>query len=299
MSAVTRLTLPARTRAAWEVCHKSHADTLPRYAKRMLLPLSTPHATSLEFLPECGSTNTELMARAMEGAPHFAVVATDSQTAGRGRLGRTWIAPPGQTLAVSVLLRPGFTTDSWGWLPLLAGLAMARAVREVLPSDAVAVKWPNDVLVAEKKVSGLLAEIVSGAGPDERPAGVVVGAGLNLSIPEDNLPTEMATSLTLEGAHPDGLLDRALAVYLRELEALHTALQGHDGDAEGSGIRAAVSAECATLGRRVRVTLPGEGAVLATAIAIDDAGRLVIERDDRPGALATVAAGDVTHVRYE
>ncbi|QEE60817.1 biotin--[acetyl-CoA-carboxylase] ligase [Salinibacterium sp. dk2585] len=264
----------------------------------MLLPLSRAEADALEFLPECGSTNTELVARASAGAEHFTVVATDSQTAGRGRLGRTWVAPPGQTLAVSVLLRPSFGTDAWGWLPLVAGLAMARAVRSVLPTDddrSVAVKWPNDVLVRGRKVSGLLAEVA----PSHDGPAVVLGAGLNLTMPEDTLPTEMATSLTLEGAEADDLLDRAFSVYLRELRELYSVLQEHGGDAERSGIRSLVSKECATLGRRVRVTLPGDETVMALALEIDEAGRLVIERDDQPGTRQIVAAGDVTHVRYE
>lgn len=259
----------------------------------MLLPLSRPHAPRIDVLAECESTNSELVARAAGGAPHFTAVVTDTQTAGRGRLGRTWVAPPGRTLAVSVLLRPDFDGDGWGWLPLVAGLAMARAVREVLPAGAdVAVKWPNDVLVGERKASGLLAEIVPGGDA------VVLGAGLNLTIEADALPTSAATSLTLEGAGEEQLFDRALAAYLRELGALYSELQAHGGDAEASGIRAAVSAECATIGRRVRVTLPPDETVMALALEIDGAGRLVIERDG-VGAREAVAAGDVTHVRYE
>ncbi|MCW4385090.1 biotin--[acetyl-CoA-carboxylase] ligase [Salinibacterium sp. SYSU T00001] len=266
----------------------------------MLLPLSAPHATRIDFLPECPSTNSELIDRAAAGAPHFSVVATDTQTAGRGRLGRTWVAPPGRTLAASVLLRPDFPADAWGWLPLVAGLAMARAVREVLPLEdggLVTVKWPNDVLVRDKKISGLLAEIVPGADA----AALVVGAGLNLSIPSAELPTDSSTSLTLEGAAEPELLDRALAAYLRELGSLYAALQAYRGDAEASGIRRAVSEECATLGRRVRVTLPSDETVMAIALEIDAEGRLVIERDgvDGRGAREAVSAGDVTHVRYE
>jgi BirA family biotin operon repressor/biotin-[acetyl-CoA-carboxylase] ligase len=264
----------------------------------MLLPLSHVHAPLLEVLPECESTNSALVARASaaEGAatPHWTVLATDTQTAGRGRLGRVWTAPPKCTLAVSVLVRPSFGPEAWGWLPLIAGLAMARAVASVLPVESagrVAVKWPNDVLVSERKVSGLLAEIAPGGA-------VVLGAGLNLTIPADALPTETSTSLTLEGADADALLDRALAVYLRELAALYSELELHGGDAMASGIRRAVAAECATLGRRVRVTLPPDETVMALAVDIDAAGRLVIERDGR-GTREAVAAGDVTHVRYE
>lgn len=258
----------------------------------MLLPLSSSHTPHLEFLPECASTNSALVARATAGAPQFSVLATDTQTAGRGRLGRTWVAPPGMTLAVSVLLRPGFGCEGWGWLPLVAGLAMARAVREQLPRTArVGVKWPNDVLVGERKVCGVLTEVA----PGEQP-GVVVGAGVNLTIPRGQLPTETATSMTLEGAEAGALLDRTLAAYLRELGTLVGALEVGAGDATASGIRGVVSAECVTLGRKVRVSLPGDETFIGVALEIDPTGRLVV--DGAAGRIA-VAAGDVTHVRYE
>src|SRR5690554_3723414 len=138
----------------------------------MTLPLASAHASRLEFLEECGSTNTELVNRAVDAWPHFSVVATASQTAGRGRLDRVWVAPPGQTLAVSVLFRPSFPLERYGWLPLIAGLALARAV-DPLVQASVALKWPNDVQIDGLKVSGLLAELLPTAD------GVVIGAGLN------------------------------------------------------------------------------------------------------------------------
>lgn len=263
----------------------------------MLLPLSTPHAARLEVLPECGSTNTVMVGHAVEGWPDFSVVVTDTQTDGRGRLGRVWTAPPHQTLAVSVLLRPRFSAEHFGWLPLLAGVAMARAVREVLPGESgVGLKWPNDVLIEEKKVSGLLAELVTG---DGGPA-VVLGAGLNLTIAADDLPTPTSTSLALHGAHPDAdvLFDLALVAYLRELRALYGALTDFAGDVHASGIRRVVQDECATLGRIVRVQLPGQEPLVARAVDIDASGRLVVERL-QDGVVQAVAAGDVTHLRYE
>jgi BirA family biotin operon repressor/biotin-[acetyl-CoA-carboxylase] ligase len=201
---------------------------------------------------------------------------TTNQTAGRGRLGRTWVAPPGKTIAVSVLLTP---TERLSWLPLLAGLAMTRAVRSLVRGHEVTLKWPNDVQVDGLKVSGLLAELVPGAG-------VVIGAGLNLTIDESELPTPVSTSLTLVGASPDDLVDRALAAYLGELRGLY------EGMLAGADIRAQVEAECSTIGRRVRVELPGGDDLYGTATGIDAEGRLVV--DDR-----VVAAGDVTHLRYE
>lgn len=255
----------------------------------MTLPLASALAARLEFLAECGSTNTELIARAADAWPHLSVVATTSQTAGRGRLDRVWVAPPGQTLAVSVLLRPSFSLEGYGWLPLIAGLAVARAVDGLVEAD-VTIKWPNDVLVDGLKVSGLLAELLPSAG------GVVIGAGINLTIPAEELPTPNATSLALHGGDTD--VDRVLAAYLRELKGLYQQFADHDGEAEASGIRRLVQQRCSTVGQQVRVELPGGRTRFGTATGIDELGRLVYT-DRADASVQAVAAGDVTHVRYE
>jgi len=245
----------------------------------MSLPLSSAVAESLDVLDEAGSTNAVLVERARAGTePEFSVVVTTNQTAGRGRLGRTWVAPPGKTIAVSVLLTPP-NSEKLSWLPLVAGLAMTRAVRSLVTGHPVTLKWPNDVQVDGLKVSGLLAELVPGAG-------VVIGAGLNLTMDESELPTPVSTSLTLVGASADDLVDRALAAYLGELKGLYS------GMLAGSDIRALVEAECSTIGRSVRVELPGGDNLYGTATGIDGEGRLIV--DGR-----AIAAGDVTHLRYE
>lgn len=282
----------------------------------MHLPLSAAVAQHLDVLAEVGSTNVELVARASTGfVPHFSVVATTNQTAGKGRLGRSWVAPAGTSLAVSVLLVPGDATfDRIGWLPLLAGLAMTRAVAALVargrePERVVALKWPNDVHVDGLKVSGLLAEFVPGAG-------VVVGAGLNLTMTAAQLPTTSSTSLTLvgvrDGAHDrvhdngrdrphagageDELADAALAAYLTELSALFDGFVAHGLDAAESGLAAAIAGACSTIGQRVRVELPGGHALLGVAEGVDEFGRLVVR--DPSGNLHAVAAGDITHVRH-
>lgn len=285
----------------------------------MNFPLASAVAARLEFLPECGSTNTELIARAADAWPHFSVVATTSQTAGRGRLDRVWVAPPGQTLAVSVLLRPTFPLEAYGWLPLIAGLAMARAVSLMLPPAALrsgnsgfsngsnpdfpdltggdgraaphlSIKWPNDVQLDGLKVAGLLAELLPTAD------GVVIGAGLNLTIPAEELPTPSSTSLTLHGGDPD--VDRVLAAYLGELKQLFTRFADYGGDAEAAGIRHLVHQHCSTIGERVRVELPGGTTRFGEATGIDEHGRLLFT-DRADASVQAVAAGDVTHLRYE
>jgi BirA family transcriptional regulator, biotin operon repressor / biotin---[acetyl-CoA-carboxylase] ligase len=238
----------------------------------MRLPLSRAVAARLDVLDETSSTNAVLAERARAGTePEFSVVMTTNQTAGRGRLGRSWVAPPGTTIAVSVLLAPAAPE----WLPLIAGLAMTRAVRMLVPDRAVTLKWPNDVQVDGLKVAGLLAELIPGAG-------VVMGAGLNLTMTRDELPTPVSTSLTLVGADPEGIVDRALAAYLGELRALYRAPDA----------RSEVQRECSTIGRSVRVELPGGDTLFGTATGLDEGGRLIV--DGR-----AVAAGDVTHLRYQ
>jgi BirA family transcriptional regulator, biotin operon repressor / biotin---[acetyl-CoA-carboxylase] ligase len=266
----------------------------------MELPLSAAEAAELVVLPEIGSTNDELAARASAGSvPEFSVLVTANQTAGRGRLGRVWVAPPDTGIAISVLLRPvlpsGIPLDRshFGWLPLIAGVAMARAVQSVVPVPA-ALKWPNDVQLAGLKVSGLLAELL--------PSGeaVVIGAGVNLSLQADELPTQTATSLAIAGATQTGdeLADTVLSTYLRSLRELLAAFIFANADPVASGILASLTKLCTTLGRRVRVQLPSGDDLIGEATGIDATGRLLVRRSpDAP--VEAVAAGDVTHLRYE
>lgn len=266
----------------------------------MDLPLARARASSFELLPSVGSTNTELVRDAGERM-HGAVVATFDQTAGRGRLGRIWTAPPGACLAASVLLRPvssagtALPLDRFGWFPLLAGACLAEAIADVLGASAgcdqrVAVKWPNDVQVGGRKISGVLAELMAPSGA------VVVGAGVNLTLAEDQLPVPTATSLALEGADGDAraLADRVLASSL-ELLLGWTARFAEAGDAERSGLRAFVIERCSTPGLPVRIVRAGRDDVEATAIDLDHDGRLVVRLLD--GSVEALAAGDVTHLR--
>ncbi len=259
----------------------------------MPLPLSSAVAAQLIVLDEVGSTNTELVQRVVAGGvADFTVVVTANQTAGRGRLDREWSAPAGASLAVSVFVAPAPGSSSQlGWMPLLAGLAMARAVASVTPQAAVALKWPNDVQIDGKKVAGLLCEVV----PNSR--GVVIGAGFNVRMTETELPVPTATSLVLEGAVDEGLDDLALSAYLTELRGLLDDFADSGFNPE-SGLRAAVTAACSTIGRSVRVQLPGGTDLFGTAVDIDGSGRLVV-RELTGSALTPVAAGDVTHLRYE
>jgi BirA family biotin operon repressor/biotin-[acetyl-CoA-carboxylase] ligase len=245
----------------------------------------------IDVVGETGSTNDDLLAAARAGVAEGAVLTAEYQTSGRGRQGRSWHTRPGAALTFSVLLRPAAVPQSArGWLPLLTGVAVVRALRAVAGLEAAALKWPNDVLVDGAKLAGILAEQAGDA--------IVVGVGLNVGARRDELPPARPgalppTSLALLGA---GIgRDELLVAALGELEHWYRRwARPAPGDADGSGLRAEYLECCATIGRTVRVELPG-GAVLAgVASGIDRAGRLVVDTTDGTEA---VSAGDVIHVR--
>lgn len=247
-------------------------------------------------LASSSSTNSELAARAdREQLGHLTVMLTRYQSAGRGRHGRAWTAPPGASVALSVLLRPrnadGSAVDPgiFGWLPVIAGVAMVEAVSGALPAHQVGFKWPNDVLVGGRKICGILAEML--------PSGdVVVGAGLNTRMTLEELPVPTATSFAVEGLEVDAdLEDLVFAAYLEGVRDRLARYIAAGGDADASGLRAQARARCLTLGREVRIELPGDMEMLGTATDLDVDGRLIVTDGD--GAVRSVAAGDVTHVR--
>ena len=241
--------------------------------------------TTIEVVAETGSTNADLAARARAGEPAGVVLATDHQVAGRGRLGRTWTAPAGRSIAMSVLLRPERDPETWTWLPLLAGLAVAESLRAVAEVPAL-LKWPNDVLVDDAKVCGILAERVdSPSGP-----ACVLGLGINVHLTADELPVPTATSLAV--LRPEERFVRAeiIATVLATLALLyHRWADGRDAE-----LAAAYLARSGTLGRSVRV-LTGDGStVTGEAVGVDAEGRLRVRT---PTGVQTFAAGDVTHLR--
>lgn len=237
---------------------------------------------TVEVVAQAPSTNALLGERAREGAGEWLVLVAEHQTAGRGRLDRTWETPARAALTFSVLLRPGAPAADWPWLPLLTGHALGRVLRDA-GFDA-GVKWPNDVLIGELKVAGILVERV------ETPTGpaAVVGIGLNVTTTRAELPVETATSLAVEGTAPDrtGLL---LDV-LRALREEYGAWQG-GGAAD---LRASYARTCVTVGRDVRVDLPSGRQLTGRATGIDPGGRLLVAG---PAGVEPVGAGDVVHVR--
>jgi BirA family biotin operon repressor/biotin-[acetyl-CoA-carboxylase] ligase len=241
---------------------------------------------SLDVVAETGSTNADLADRARAGETSGAVLITDFQSAGRGRLGRVWTAPPGSSIAMSVLVHPGVDVARWSWLPLLAGVAVAEALRRVAEAHAV-LKWPNDVLVDGRKICGILAERV------ETPSGpaCVIGMGVNVHLAEEQLPVPTATSLAV--LNPSRVMGRnpIITTVLRAFEALYTQWQSADDD---DLFAISYRKRCDTIGRRVRVTLGPDQVVEGDAQTIDRFGRLVVATDD---GLQAFSAGDVVHLR--
>ena len=267
----------------------------------MDFPLSSELVNRLDYVSSTGSTNTDLIAVSAQ-REDLTVLVAGHQSAGRGRAtGRQWVAPEGSSLAISVLLRPGarvsraLSPDSFGWLPLIAGLAMARAVGKFIPADDVEVKWPNDVLVSESKISGILSELL----PDF--SGVVIGAGINILQSQDELPIESATSLAIElaktGVTAELDNDQVLAAYLGELRALYSRFVESGGDASASGIRDEVAERCGSIGRRVRAIMPGDQEVTGNGVGLDETGRILIQPDGARELFA-VSAGDIVHLRH-
>lgn len=241
--------------------------------------------TAFEWHEQVGSTMARAAELAVEGHAQGLVVAADAQTAGRGRLGRMWVAPPGSSLLLSLLLRPPVPRARLPLLPLLAGVALTDAVRGHVPGVQVALKWPNDLLAGGAKAAGVLAE----AGPGDA---VVVGVGLNVDWRGVARPPELATATSLAEA-AGGPVDRwrVLAGLLGVLGNRYRAWLD-----DPAAFLPAYRERCATIGRRVRVRLPDRRAPLeGAAVAIDDRGALLV-RDDA-GAVHQVHAGDVVHVR--
>jgi BirA family transcriptional regulator, biotin operon repressor / biotin---[acetyl-CoA-carboxylase] ligase len=242
---------------------------------------------TIEVVESTGSTNADLLARALAGEPEGTVLATEDQRAGRGRLGRTWITPPRAALTFSLLVRPDVPPAKRGWLPLLTGVAVAGAITSVTGVET-SLKWPNDVLAgpgqpSPGKLVGILAEAAGDA--------IVVGIGVNVSTEQAELPERgpgalPAASLLTAGAKPDAL-DRTplLLAILSAFERRYLTWREAAGDPEASGLRAAYLEHSGTIGRQVRAELPGGQALSGLAVGVDT------------GSVVPVAAADVVHLR--
>ncbi|SCL35990.1 BirA family transcriptional regulator, biotin operon repressor / biotin-[acetyl-CoA-carboxylase] ligase [Micromonospora pallida] len=306
-------------------------DRPPLSAARLRRALVAPYGPwrRLELRAETGSTNADVAEAARAGEPEGLVVVAERQTAGRGRRGRVWQSPPRAGIAASVLLRPGEAVPErgwspvpaagYGWLPLLAGVALVEAVARLAELDA-RLKWPNDLLLDDAKCAGVLAEAVPGgaatqpaaivpggaatqpaaivpAGAATQTTAIVLGVGLNVTLRADELPENPtglpATSLQLAGAAATDR-DPLLRALLRAVADWYERWRDAGGDAIASGLRDAYLAACGTVGRPVRVLLPGGDEVTGDATGVDGDGRLLVRTAQGERSLA---AGDVLHLR--
>ncbi len=260
---------------------------------RALLATRVIGAT-LHVHDEVDSTNRLAVDLAQAGTPDGTVVVAESQTAGRGRQGRQWFSPSGGNLYLSVILTGTNSPGIMTWIPLLASVAVVRAIQEVT-GLSTRVKWPNDVLAYRdghgRKVAGILAEATGGDPNDIR--AIVVGIGINANMPLESFPEDLspiATSLLIETEHPVDRI-RLLATLLLEFEHLYAHLRTHGT----AGIRESYLPLSDTLGKQVRIELVGGGQTEGTAEAIALDGALCLRAGD--GTVVEIRAGDVVHLR--
>jgi BirA family biotin operon repressor/biotin-[acetyl-CoA-carboxylase] ligase len=259
------------------------------------VPLERLHDTRfrVDWVPTTGSTNADLLAAAASGAADGTVIVADHQTAGRGRRGRTWEAPPGASLLMSVLLRPDIRPERAAVLTAAVGLAARQACRSVAGVQ-VGLKWPNDLVAettaGERKLGGILAESRVVA---DRVEAVVVGLGLNVTWPgpgpEELTDIAVALNHLRPGAEDVDRVDLVVAL-LVDLEGRLRSIEGGDDGA----VWAAWRDGTATLGRDVQVETATE-TITGRAEDITDLGRLVLRRPDR--SRVEVDVGDVVHLR--
>lgn len=287
--------------------HYSSMERPPLDPERLHERLVAPAGplARLEIVSETGSTNADLSDAARLAPPQYpdlSVLTAEHQTAGRGRLGRTWEAPERSSLFVSVLLRPvnasgrPLPTQSYGWLSLLAALSLTESIAARTGVEPK-LKWPNDVMVDGRKLAGVLAQVVPETSGN--PPAVVVGTGLNVSLTDEDQPVSTATSLLMEYS---STTDRNILLedYLLRFSADYRAFCAVDGDAaapweQGGPLLERISARTVTLGQNVRAYLPGGSELVGRAIGLDPHGALVIV--DGEGTRNTVTAADVVHLR--
>lgn len=262
---------------------------LDEVALRAELIIPDGFVRDLRVVAETDSTNDDVADLAVAGAAEGTVVVAAYQRRGRGRLDRTWISPPRAGLTVSVLLRPtNVPPGRWSWLPLLAGCAVTDAIAATT-GLAPKLKWPNDVLLDDRKVCGILLQQVD---TSDGPA-AVLGIGLNVSHTPAELPAPTATSLLIElasGSPPDR--HTVLSAFLAALATRYRSWLG--GRGASADVRAEYRALCATLGRRVRVEVAPDRWIEGEARDVNEDGRLTLDTADGPVARS---AGDVLHVR--
>jgi len=242
----------------------------------------------MHFFSEVASTNTLAMEMAADGAPEGTVVIAETQTGGKGRLGRKWISPKGN-LYLSVVLRPNIPMHKAPLITLTGAVATAAAIRTTCGLEA-GIKWPNDILISGKKVSGLLTEM---SAEQDRIRHIVLGIGVDVNMEMDELSPEVRSLTTTIAAEAGAQINRIalLQQVLRDLERWYQKFLANDADVLEEWKKLNV-----TVGNRITVSGAGES-LDGLAQGVDRDGRLIVRLDD--GTIRTVAAGDVTIVKKQ
>jgi BirA family biotin operon repressor/biotin-[acetyl-CoA-carboxylase] ligase len=263
------------------------------YGARLRAALPT-FFSPLEIVERVPTTMARAAELAAAGAPAGAIVVAEEQTEGRGRLGRSWVAPPGTGLLVSVLLRPPLRAADLWQVTSLAGVALVDAIGDVAKDRPVqpriGLKWPNDLLLDGRKAAGLLAEAGTVGG---RLAWVALGMGVNVSHSREDFPPEVADRSTSVALATGAPVDRAelLGAWGRRFEEGYRRLLA----GEGPALLAAYRDRLETLGQQVRADRLAGEPLVGTAVELTDGGRLVILTAS--GARVEVATADVQHLR--
>ena len=236
---------------------------------------------SVTYRDSVDTTMSVAAEEAGAGAPDGAVVVAEEQTAGRGRMGRSWVSPPGVNLYFTLILRP--TLEQLRYLAVIAPLAVSLAIEEttgLMPR----IKWPNDVLIGDRKVCGVLVE-TNLTGDEVQNALIGIGINVNLNVMLHEEIREIATSLRTESGE-EVAREEVLAATLNHIEELYKRLRS------GEAVSVAWKQRLETLGKHVKVTIAGGESQEGVAVDADSDGSLIIRRDD--GSHVRVEAGEVT-----
>jgi len=256
--------------------------------KRIISSSSMKIGHKLFFFDSVASTNTIAMDLASQGCSEGTLVIADAQTAGKGRLGRSWVSPPGKNLYMSIVLRPRISPREATTLTLLSAVACVSAIRKT-SNIPISIKWPNDLIVGQRKIGGILTEIRADI---DRISQAVVGIGINVNIDKKDMPEEIREIATSLFAETNDSISRTelAAVVIREFDMWYRLLL-----AEGKKVILDEWRQMSsTIGRPVRV-VTGDRTFEGVADGIDDEGLLIVKLAD--GSYRKISAGDVTMVR--
>ena len=247
---------------------------------------------SLHILTETPSTNTLGLTLAESGEPHGTVILAEHQTAGKGRLGRSWVSPPNKNIYCSVILRDSRLQQHATWVPLVTGLALSEAI-QTEQSITPSLKWPNDLLIGNKKLGGILCESTSRG---NSPGVLIVGFGINVNTRQDEFPTNLQATTTslFQESGQTGNRNTLLACMFNQLERWYDQLDSGNIDV----VHSAYAAVCSTLGLHVRCILTGTREIEGRATAIGKDGSLqVIPFEQGAKKPIEVRSADVIHIR--